>query len=299
MSTQVRSGWMTLLVVGAMMAGCTNETEVLRRQVEQLRVELAQLRAASANSTVMMEDLQNKVLLLEDQMDSTRLALGRSPSSGGGSMGTTGLPVMRISPPTYQAEAYEEEVEDDGEEERWNGGTPQVVFQHIGEDGKVSMGPPPAERPAETRPAAKVAGKPPVAKPAAPKPAKTFDAEPIELYKVAYDQLQKKQHAEAIAGFQKLIEAYPNHDYADNALYWMGEAYYDKQDFAKAIECFDKLLTLYPEGNKVPDALLKTALCYQNQGDSASAKQWAERLLATYPQTTAAAGAREKIRSDW
>lgn len=295
MSTQVRPVWMTLLVVGAMMAGCTNETEVLRRQVEQLRVELAKVRAASANSTVMMEDLQNKVLLLEDQMDSTRLALGRAPSSGGGSMGTTGLPVLRMSPPTHQAESYEDEGFDEGEDERWSGGTPEVVFQHIGEDGAVSMGPPPAERPAQKKPSRKAASP----KPAEGRPVKGFDAEPIEWYNTAYDLLQKKRHAEAIAGFQKLIEAYPNHDYADNALYWMGEAYYDRQDFAKAVECFDKLLTLYPDGNKVPDALLKTALCYQNLGETAAAKQWAERLLATYPQTSAAAVAREKIRSDW
>ncbi len=291
MDTKVLRIWGALLVVGAMMAGCTNETEVLRRQVEQLRVELAQLRAASANSTVMMEDLQNKVLLLDDQMDSTRLALGRVPSRGSREMGTTGLPVVRLAPAYDQGDAEEGDTE---EEQPWNGGTPQVVFQHIEEDGNVFEGPAPAQKPENNRAEMTI---PKPVKPA--KAAKTFDPEPIEMYKASYELLQKKRHGEAIAGFQKLIEAYPNHDYADNALYWMGEAYYDTQEYAKAIECFDKLLTLYPDGNKVPDALLKTALCYQNLGEGGPAKQWAERLLATYPQTAAAAVAREKIRSDW
>lgn len=290
MTTKVVHLGVVVVAVSAMLAGCNNETEVLRRQVEQLRVELAQLRSASANSTVMMEDLQNKVLLLEDQMDSTRLALGRGSASSGGSMGSTGLPVVRVAPPGR--DEPEEYAED---EESWDGGTPSVVFNQINEDGQVTREAVPPRAKAE--PARKAEVKPKQA--AAAKPAKEFDSKPVEMYKHAYELLQKKQHAAAVEEFQALIETYPNHDYADNALYWMGEAYYDTQDYSKAIECFDKLLTLYPEGNKVPDALLKTALCYQNQGDSGSAKQWAERLLATYPQTAAAAVARDKIRSDW
>ncbi len=280
---------MLLLLPAVVAVGCTDEVEILRRQVEHIRADLAQMRASSANSVVMLEDLQNKVLLLEDQMDSTRLALGRAPARSG-AVGTTGLPVVRLAP------AVEEQSEEgEYEEPEWNGSTPQVVFHQIDDNGRVQQ--------VTGTDSSKERGARGRERPQAPQSQHqerpSVDSRPIEMYKSAYDALQHKRHGEAIDGFQRLVESYPSHDYADNALYWMGEAFYDQQDYKKAIECFDKLLSLYPDGNKVPDALLKTALSYQNLGDAATAKSWSERLLATYPQTAAAAVAREKIRSDW
>ena len=269
--------WGAVLPVALALQACGGDSEVLRRQLDQLRVELGQVRSAQANSTVMLEDLQNKMLLLEDQVDSTRILVTRNGSVG------RDLPVVRLAP---QQEEYAEE-EPTPRSTGGGGNTPQVVFQQIDETGSVRTlsGPPPAgDRPKTPQPVAE-----------APKPKRTFDARPVELYKTAYDLIQKKQHAAAIEAFQRFLEEYPNHDYADNALYWMGEAYYDSQDFQKALECFDKLITLYPDGNKVPDAMLKSGLSCKNVGQMSEARTWFDRLVQTYPQTPAARIAREKM----
>jgi tol-pal system protein YbgF len=109
--------------------------------------------------------------------------------------------------------------------------------------------------------------------------------------------LKKKLHDDAVASFELFLEQYPNHDYSDNALYWMGEAYYDRQMYPQALSCFDKVVTLFPTGNKVPDALLKSGLCYANSGDPASARQVMDQLQKHFPGTRAATIAQQKLQA--
>ncbi len=164
---------------------------------------------------------------------------------------------------------------------------PTVEFSNINEYGEVVSA---------TGGPVEPAGAPPTAAPPV-RERKRFDSRPIELYKHAFAQLQEKNHQEAIDSFDGFLEQYPNHDYSDNALYWMGEAYYDVQNYGKALECFQKVVTLYPSGNKVPDALLKSGLCYAKSGDPATAKDIMGQLLAAYPASRAANIAQKKLQA--
>jgi len=123
-----------------------------------------------------------------------------------------------------------------------------------------------------------------------------FDSRPLQLYKSALKALQQKQHAAAIEEFDLFLEQYPDHDYADNSLYWMGEAYYDLKDYGKALDCFEKLVTFYPDGNKVPDASLKAALSHRHLGDDVAPREVARQLQGRFPSTTAAAIAKERLQ---
>ncbi len=284
MHQQQRSRWITLFVALAIIAPACgpSQGELLTRQFEGLRVELSQMKASSAHTTVMLEDLQNKILLLEDQVESNQILLSRASTP------EPFLPVVRLSPPNRTLLAAAKRAE----EPRTNDAVgyadaPVVEFSQINEYGQVisaSGGP------------VEPAGAPPSA-PAPTTDRKRFDSRPIELYKHAFAQLQEKNHQEAIDSFSSFLEQYPNHDYSDNALYWMGEAYYDVQNYGKALECFQKVVTLYPSGNKVPDALLKSGLCYANSGDPATAKEILDQLLAAYPATRAASIAQKKLQA--
>jgi tol-pal system protein YbgF len=281
---QQRSLWVILVVALATMASACgpNRAQVLTGQLEELRSELSQLRASSAHTTVMMEDLQNKILLMEDQVESNQILLSRA------AVPEPVLPIVRLSPPNRaMLAAVPEQAESPVEEPTGNTDVPVVEFANINEFGQVvsSSGGP-----------VEPAGAPPSAAPPA-RERKRFDSRPIELYKHAFAQLQEKHHQEAIDSFDRFLEQYPSHDYSDNALYWMGEAYYDVQNYGKALECFQKVVTLYPSGNKVPDALLKSGLCYANSGDPATAKDIMGQLLAAYPATRAANIAQKKLQA--
>ncbi len=284
MHRQQQRLWITLVVAVAIVAPACgpNHTEILSRQLEELRTELSQMRASSSHTTVMLEDLQNKILLMEDQVESNQILLSRTSAP------EPILPVVRLSPPNRAmiakaAEPAERETSDSvGYAE-----VPVVEFSKINEYGEVIS---------ESGGPVEPAGAPPTAV-APARERKRFDSRPIELYKHAFAQLQEKNHQEAIDAFGGFLDQYPNHDYSDNALYWMGEAYYDVQNYGKALECFQKVVTLYPSGNKVPDALLKSGLCYANSGDPATAKDIMGQLLGAYPATRAATIAQKKLQA--
>jgi len=259
-------GLFFIILAGTLVLGSCGGTEEMLKQMEALKRELAQVKVTTANNSVVMDDLQNRILLLQDQVESNQLMLARA------SLPEPVLPVVKLTPRRKPAEDPGYSMDS----------IPAIHFQDLNENGLVvdmsgRTSPEPAPRP----------------EPAIDK--RVFDARPIEIYKRGYSLLMQKQHAAAVQEFERFLEQYPNHDYSDNSLYWMGEAYYDTQNYDKALACFEKVVTLYPNGNKVPDALLKSGLCYKNVGESDSARDIRRVLLNNYPATRAASIAREKL----
>jgi tol-pal system protein YbgF len=108
------------------------------------------------------------------------------------------------------------------------------------------------------------------------------------FYENAYAVLRNGGYDQAIAQFQSLQTLYPNSAYADNALYWIGEAYLKKGDKNSAAQTFDQLVRRYPQGGKVPDALLKQGMTQLSLNQKAKAKEYFDYLIVTYPGSPAA-----------
>jgi tol-pal system protein YbgF len=107
-------------------------------------------------------------------------------------------------------------------------------------------------------------------------------------YDAALSQVRAKQYDQALEAFTAFLVHYPDHVYADNAMYWRGECFYAKGEFAKAAEQFQGLLARFPYGNKVPDALLKVGLCQQRLGSREQAQKTFAELRDRYPKSDAA-----------
>jgi len=122
------------------------------------------------------------------------------------------------------------------------------------------------------------------------------DAEP--MYNRGQDLFMAGRYEEARQVFTSFIKAYPRHSLSDNALYWIGEAYYTEKDFEKALEKFAEVSDKYPEENKTPDALLKAGLSLKEMGRSEQANAYFERLLSKYPSSNAAAMARKALKGE-
>jgi tol-pal system protein YbgF len=80
-------------------------------------------------------------------------------------------------------------------------------------------------------------------------------------YQVAFGLLKDSQYDRAIAAFQKFLVSFPDSPLADNAQYWMGEAYYVNRSFPEAQAAFQRVVDKYPQSRKRPDALLKIGYC--------------------------------------
>jgi tol-pal system protein YbgF len=132
--------------------------------------------------------------------------------------------------------------------------------------------------------------------PPAPKKPQRRKAKGIKAqYHQAMDLLKAGQNVEAEAAFAEFAVAHPDHDYADNALYWKGEAAYDQAHYSDALAAFTEVVERYAGGNKAPDALLKIGLCYGNLGDVRNAKDVLTQLVSAYPSARASDIARARL----
>jgi len=103
------------------------------------------------------------------------------------------------------------------------------------------------------------------------------------------------RYDEAARGFERVYEAEPDGDLADNAMFWLGEMRFVGKDYQSAIKIFERVLADYPDGNRAPDSLYRVGLCYSALGDLMMAARVFDRVVASYPYSTAAASARAQL----
>jgi tol-pal system protein YbgF len=117
----------------------------------------------------------------------------------------------------------------------------------------------------------------------------------LDLYRRSLEALRAGRHVEAAAGFRDFLKQHANHDFADNAQYWLGECYYDQKDYPMALREFRRVVEKYPQGNKVPDALLKVGFAHLALGSTEVGRQMLEQVVRSYPRHEAAALANAKL----
>ncbi|HET7706834.1 MAG TPA: tol-pal system protein YbgF [Thermoanaerobaculia bacterium] len=166
--------------------------------------------------------------------------------------------------------------------------------------GARAISPAPVPAPRTTAPATPRVISPEPAPAAATTPAGAASralrgAELAELYRTAIVHFGSNRVAEARAGFQRVFDADPSSELADNALFWIGETYYASGDFANAISHYRRVSQQYGDQNKAPDAVYKLALAYAKTGDLALARQTFQEVITRYPYSTSAASAKAEL----
>jgi tol-pal system protein YbgF len=122
-------------------------------------------------------------------------------------------------------------------------------------------------------------------------------ASPQEIYNTAYADYTKGNYPLAILGFQEYLDKFGSSDFADDALYWVGESYFSQGKFSDAIGAFEEVLRLYPQGDKVPAAHLKKGLSYLESNQTAQAVVQLSALVENYPNSDEARLARERLKN--
>ncbi len=269
------------LVAVAYLGACAHrgsggaKLEQLNRQVETLRVQ----NAAYARQ---VEELENRVFILSDQLESRKVNEQRAAPPQ--------LPMVTLHPePEHAVEAPPEslpelastvassdpDIEYVGEAAKSNARRPVLRLQ--GEQAPVFSEPAEPVRGTVTRDA-----------PPAPRPKSNPDTGAFQLYRKGYEALRAGEHDEASTSFREFLRQHASHDLADNAQYWLGECAYDRKDYATAVREFRRVVERYPHGNKVPDALLKVGYSYLALGSVEAGKQTLEQLIRSYPRHEAA-----------
>jgi len=114
-------------------------------------------------------------------------------------------------------------------------------------------------------------------------------------YQAAFELLKTGQYDRAIAGFQSFLTTYPASALADNAQYWLGEAYYVNKQFPESLAAFQRVVDRYPGSRKLPDALLKIGYCDYELKDFSAARSALEQVAAKFPDQPAARLAQQRL----
>lgn len=124
--------------------------------------------------------------------------------------------------------------------------------------------------------------------PADPGRPHTLDPQAKPAYDAAMSLVSAKKYDAALDALAAFLVKWPDHPYADHAMYWRGECYFARGDYAHAADQFEGVVARFPAGAKVPDALLKLGMSQQKMGNAPKAKESFERLLRDFPQSEAA-----------
>lgn len=293
-----------ICVVTTLLAGCADTATQAQLADVQKRLETEQRRTAAAEHKI--DELENRVFLLTDQVESQKVAAihhARQPAA---------LPVVTLkpdaadpSPPSSAASPASVASAGDGAEEIVFEGAarssdPEHTRTVLRIDGTRVASHRTAGRrePIEVSSADNlgVAPVPPIRGASSPAVERAAPAaEPLALYKSAYDDLRAGRHDAAERGFRDFVRRFPHHDYADNAQYWLGECFYDEKRFDKAAPEFRAVLTRWPTGNKAPDAMLKLGFSLIALGELDKGGKVLRDVPATYPRTEAARLASERL----
>ena len=105
-----------------------------------------------------------------------------------------------------------------------------------------------------------------------------------QQYKYAFGLLKKRDFSNAARSFKAFVDKNPKHSLAGNAMYWLGETYYDQKQYAEAARIFLDGYRRYPQSNKAPDNLLKLGKSLNSVGEKKSACAAWNKLIKSYPK---------------
>jgi tol-pal system protein YbgF len=288
------------LLVGLLVPGCGGPKAALQADNQRLQTQVNELRAQARDQRRTIRDLENQLFLMKDRAETAEVAVGRTGDE-------PALPVEVLEPvpepaggdPDYQVVGVDEdgnEIVYVGEAARDRSVAPRLE-RYTNEPAR-DLPPAPAGPPiTDSGDRITVTSKVPTIhnQLRRARTGRTDRSGARALYQRHYGALRNGDHAAAIAGFRGFLEAYPEHDYADNAQYWLGEAFYDQRKYKEAMREFRRVVKRYPRGNKVPDALLKIGYCYASLGETAKARDVLAQVARIYPASGAAKLAQRKL----
>ncbi len=116
------------------------------------------------------------------------------------------------------------------------------------------------------------------------------------VYGQAFDALKAGSYSTAITGFKDFLHTYPNSSLADNAQYWLGEAYYVSHEYDSAAGAFRTVLKKWPDSRKAPDAMLKLGYTQYEQKQYPAARATLDEVTKKFPGTESAKLAADRLR---
>jgi tol-pal system protein YbgF len=282
--SSLASAWL-LPFAALLTSACATAPAVPSRSAE-LERNMVELRAQNSGYLRQIDELQNRIFILENKLeDSRRVAADNrrtgpiSRTLGQDDAPATPVAVAQTQAPSVVQDPNVPDVEYAGEAAlppRHGGARPSL---RLSGNGRAVI--------------SNVAAKEPTSDPTRMTPKESHAA--VSLYRDGLESFRAGHVAAAITTFRKFLKKYPQHHYGDNAQFALGECYYDLGQYRAAVRELRLVGERYPHGNKVPDAMLKLGDARLALGDTREAREVLEALRRTYPHHAASQLASERL----
>jgi tol-pal system protein YbgF len=117
-----------------------------------------------------------------------------------------------------------------------------------------------------------------------------------ELFTASLAALQRGSHATARAGFQELVQRFPQHPRASEAQLAIGESFERGNEPARALEAYARVLERYPNSTRAPTALYRAAMIEVARNNRDAARTMLTQITAAYPRSPEAAEATRELQ---
>lgn len=102
----------------------------------------------------------------------------------------------------------------------------------------------------------------------------------------------------AIVEFQDYIKCWPTGDKTADAHFYLGETFYSlKKDYDSAVTAYDVMIEKYPDHKKAPDAMYMKGRALMMSDQRTKARQVFQELMKLYPNTEASRKAKSVVAS--
>ncbi|MDM7456871.1 MAG: tol-pal system protein YbgF [Tepidimonas sp.] len=124
-----------------------------------------------------------------------------------------------------------------------------------------------------------------------------FTVRPDEkaAFEEAMAVLRASDFSRAARLYGAFLARYPGSGYAPLAWYWQGNALYADRQYRAAIDSYQRLIDQWPQHPRAAEAMLAIASCQLELKDAKAARATWQALVTRYPHTEAAAAARERL----
>lgn len=123
-----------------------------------------------------------------------------------------------------------------------------------------------------------------------------------KLYDQGMDAMINRKYPHAIQSFQDMLKQFPDDEYSDNALFWLGHIHFTLNQLNEAEAAFHKVLSQYEhrptsQGYKTPDAIYMLGKISESRNDNNRSAYYFQEVVKRFPGSTAASNAEENLKS--
>ena len=138
---------------------------------------------------------------------------------------------------------------------------------------------------------------PDAAAPPAPQAPIGTGTTPRRLFEQAYADYTAGQWSLSIQGFETYLKTYPKSELADDAQYYIGEAYAGDSKYQDAAAAYEKVIRDYPNGDFVPEAWYKVGVSYERLSQPDKARDAFDYVTKNYPNSPPATLAKQRLEA--